>query len=151
MADPATITAAAFGRLVGASREELDGLILSGILPQPTGRDRRLPLREAAMAYLGHLRTQVAAHRADAAAQRAQDARADAASLALAVEQREVIDLEDARAALDGVCGVIATRFQMIPARVTRDRAHRAILDRALVEAQAELAANLSNPTEKED
>lgn len=145
MADPATITLAAFARLVGATRDELDGLILSGVLPQPSGRDRRLPLREAAMAYLAHLRAQLAAHRADAATQRAQDARADAAALELALEQREVIDLEDARAALDAVCGAIATRFQMIPTRVTRDRAHRAILERAFTEAQAALAAGLAS------
>lgn len=59
MAD-AQITVAAFGRLVGATRAELEALISAGALPKPTGRDRRLPLREAAARYLAHLRAELA-------------------------------------------------------------------------------------------
>ncbi|WP_235841510.1 hypothetical protein [Cereibacter azotoformans] len=96
------------------------------------------------MAYLEHLRAQLAAHRADAATQRAQDARADAAALELAVERGEVIDAEDAHAALDAVCGVVATQFTMIPARVTRDRIQRETLRQAFFDLQSDLAADLA-------
>ncbi len=130
---------------MGASKAELDGLISSGVLPQPTGRDRRLPLREAAAGYLAHLRAELATARAGAAASRAQDARAEAAALELAVEQRELVDAEDVDSALAYVCGAILIGFQVIAPRVTRDRAHRAILERAFTEAQAELAAGLAS------
>ncbi|MBO4169312.1 hypothetical protein LV780_03740 [Cereibacter azotoformans] len=139
-----TVTLAAFRHLVGASKAELDGLISSGVLPQPTGRDRRLPLREAARAYLEHLRAHLATARAGASASRAQDARADAAALELAVEQRELIDAEDAHAALDAVCGVVATQFTMIPARVTRDRIQRETLRQDFFDLQSDLAADLA-------
>lgn len=145
MADPATITLAAFARLVGAARDEIDGLILSGVLPQPSGRDRRLPLREAAAAYLAHLRAHLATARAGASASRAQDARAEAAALDLAVERRELIDAEDVDSALTYVCGAINAAFQYVPIRATRDLSQRRPLAVAFHELPAELAAGLAS------
>ncbi|RAZ83303.1 hypothetical protein [Cereibacter johrii] len=150
MAEPATITAAAFRRLAGASKAELDGLISSGVLPQPTGRDRRLPLREAAARYLAHLRAELATARAGAAASRAQDARADAAALTLAVERRELIDAHEVETALASVCGTINVAMLVIPARVTRDALQLRLLDEAIYRARTELAADLQSEDEKQ-
>ncbi|ULB08424.1 hypothetical protein ORIO_00515 [Cereibacter azotoformans] len=144
MTDP-TITVAAFARLAGATKAELDDLILSGVLPQPTGRDRRLPLREAAVAYLGHLRADLATARAGASASRAQDARADAAALELAVERRDMVDGVDVDIAVAHACGAIRVAFQCIPTRATRDLSQRRPLEVAFHALLAELAAGLAS------
>lgn len=150
MAEPATITVAAFGRLVGASKAELDGLISSGVLPQTTGRDRRLPLREAAAGYLAHLRAHLATARAGAAASRAQDARAEAVALTLEVERRELLDAQEVEVALASVCGAINTALLVIPARVTRDGRQLRLLDEAIYRLRAKLAADLQSEDEKQ-
>ncbi|RHZ95362.1 hypothetical protein D1122_14865 [Cereibacter sphaeroides] len=147
MAD-ATITAVAFSRLVGATKPEVDELVASGTLPQPTGRDRRLPLREAAASYLAHLRAHLATARAGAAASRAQDARADAAALTLAVERRELIDAQEVEVALDAVCGAINVALLCIPTRVTRDLSQRRLLEESIYRLRAELALDLSTASE---
>lgn len=144
MADRDTITAAAFARLVGATQGEMDALIGAGALPQPTGRNRRLPLRQAAAAYLGHLRAHLVTARAGASASRAQDARAEAAALALAVDRRELLDADDVDAAVAFVCAEIRNRFDIIPTRSTRDLAPRRVLTSVFFEALAELAASLA-------
>lgn len=150
MAEPATITVAAFGRLVGATRAELEALISAGALPKPTGRDRRLPLREAATRYLAHLRAHLATARAGAAASRAQDARAEAAALTLAVERRELLDAHEVEVALASACGAINTAMLVIPARVTRDGRQLRLLDEAIYRLRAELAADLQSKDEKQ-
>ena len=141
----AQITVAAFGRLVGATRAELEALISAGAMPKPTGRDRRLPLREAATGYLAHLRGHLATARAGAAASRAQDARADAAALTLAVERRELIDAHEVEVALAFACGAINTALLVIPARVTRDSRQLRLLEDAIYQLRAELAADLAS------
>ncbi len=102
---------------------------------------------EAVQAYLTHLRESARAASASAAMARARDARVEASELALAVSRRDLIPDGEAEAAADYVCGVIVDRIGGLPARITRDRHDRRLIEDALRKAQDGIAADLAADT----
>ncbi|KQB12534.1 hypothetical protein H9N28_10145 [Rhodobacter capsulatus] len=138
----ATITLAGLRRLTGAEPGELESLIAAGTLPALDGD--HLPMVQAVQAYLTHLRETARTASASAAMARARDARAEASELALAVSRRDFIPDGEAEMATDFLCGIIVDRIGGLPARVTRDRQDRRVIEAALAKAQEGIAADLA-------
>ncbi|NGM47932.1 hypothetical protein G5B31_20655 [Rhodobacter sp. SGA-6-6] len=81
----------------------------------------RVALAEAVPTYFDDLRAALHAGSASASAERAREARADAAALNLAMRRRELIHREELDACLEYLCGTINAALTSLPPRVTRD------------------------------
>jgi len=136
-----TIQVPAFAELVETSEATIRDLIRRGVLPKAAAG--RLPLIEAVRGMIQHVRSEARDATLSAAQEGARAARAEAAELSLAVEQRTLVPDEDAQAALDYVCGAVVTSITGMSARVTRDPHHRRRIDAALLAAQTAIADDL--------
>ena len=120
----------------------LDRLITSGRIGPPDDQGR-VNLIEVLPLFFAELRNELRAGTATAASERARLARAASAELRLAEARRDLVPTEDAAAAVDHLCGTIATTLSGLPARVTRDIPTRRKVEQALHQMQAQLARDL--------
>jgi len=140
---PATTTVAIadFAALCEVSETIIRDLIRRGALPKASAG--RLPLIEAVRVVIRHVRSEARDATLSAAQESARAARAEAAELALAVEQRTLVPDEDAQAAVDHVAGAVVRAATGMAARITRDPNHRRRIDAALLAAQTAIADDL--------
>lgn len=120
----------------------LDRLITSGRIGLPDDQGR-VNLIEVLPLFFAELRNELRAGTATAASERARLARAASAELRLAEARRDLIETDDAAAAVDHLCGAIATVLGGLPARVTRDIPTRRRIEAAIHQVQAQLARDL--------
>lgn len=139
--DPTTVTIQAFERLVGAAPAELAGLLKAGTIRRAA--PGRLGLIEAVRGYVAHVKATARDASLTTAMADARAARAEASELSLALENRDQIPDEDAEAALQHLVGAILEATGGLAARVSRDRAYRAIFEEALRQAQQGIADDL--------
>lgn len=137
-----TIPVSAFAELVETPAATIRDLIRRGALPKASAG--RLPLIEAVRGMIQHVRSEARDATLSAAQEGARVARAEAAELSLAVEQRTLVPDEDAQAAVDHVAGAIVTSITGMAARITRDPNHRRRIDAALLAAQTAIADDLA-------
>lgn len=114
-----TVKIADLAKIFSDTEGRLARLIKAGQITE--GPRGRVGLVEAVQVFLDDLRADLRANTASSSAEKAREARADAAQLRLSEKRREVILRDEASAAVDYVCGAINPACTAIPARVTRD------------------------------
>lgn len=140
--DPTLVSVETFRKLVSAGPGEVEALLKSGTLRRAA--PGRLALIEATRAYIGHVRATARDATAAAAQADARQARAEASELSVSIQNREVIPDADADAALLHICGAVLEVVAGLPARVSRDRGDRAVIEDALRAAQTALCDELA-------
>lgn len=112
-------------------------LIAAGRIEKPDG-EGRVDIAVAVPLFFTELRAELRASTASASAERARQARAEAAELTLALARRDVIAQDDAAQAIDSLCGAINEALTSLAPRVTRDiRRRRGIEAAAFATRQA--------------
>lgn len=140
--DPTLVSVETFRKLVSAGPGEVEALLKSGAIRRAA--PGRVPLVEAVRAFISHVRASARDATAAAAMSDARSARAEASELSVSIQSRELIRDEEAEAAMQHVAGAILETFAGLPARVSRDRADRAVIETALCAAQAALSDELA-------
>lgn len=140
--DPTLVSIETFRKLVQAGPGEVEGLLKSGTLKRAA--PGRLPLIEAVRAFISHTKAQAKDASAAAAQADARAARAEASELSLALQDRTLIRDEEADAALLAVVGAILETLSGLPARVSRGRLDRSVIEDTLRAAQAAIADDLA-------
>ena len=143
-----TITVAGLRQLCGAAQGEIEALVRARLL---TARAGKVPLVAGIRAYLDGIRAATKSASLVAAQDAAKVARADAAELALAVDDRRLVKQVEAEEAVAAICGAIMSRTFTISARVTRDVRERRKIEDALRGLQADIAkavAGIDDPAE---
>ncbi|WP_172374038.1 hypothetical protein [Mesorhizobium sp. NZP2234] len=85
----------------------------------------RYPLQAAVRGYIKFLKGTIAGQTKSASSNRAQDARAAEIELRIAREDRRIVDMGEAVAALDRVTGDFLQAIGGLPARITREPRER--------------------------
>ena len=120
----------------------LDRLVAAGRITPPDNQGR-IDLVQALPSFFKELRIELRASTATAASELSRLARAASTELRLAEARRDLIETDDADAAVDHLCGTISTTLGGLPARVTRDVPTRRRIEQAVHQVQAQLARNL--------
>lgn len=118
-------------------------LVASGRITAPDAKGRVM-LAEAVGAYFETVRADLRAATLTAGAERAREARAEAAELQLQMARRDLVARDDAEAATDALCGEILTAFSGLAARITRDVRTRRRIEEITRAAQAALAREVA-------
>lgn len=121
----------------------LDRLTRAGKIGAPDDQGR-VNLIEVLPLFFGELRADMRASTSTAASERARLARAASAELRLAEARRDLIETDDAAAAVDHLCGAISTVLGGLAVRATRDIPTRRRIEAALQQLQAQLARDLN-------
>lgn len=103
-------------------------------------QDGKVSLVAGARAYLDAIRSEARSASLTAARDGAREARAEAAELALLIDERAMVDDADASAALAAVCGTVTSEIAIIAARTSRDMAVRRVVEDVLHTTQQEIA-----------
>ncbi|NGM47938.1 hypothetical protein G5B31_20685 [Rhodobacter sp. SGA-6-6] len=115
-----SIAVSDLSRVLGDDKEaRLRGLIRAGRIREISRG--RVMLAEAVPVFFDDLRASLQAGSASASAERAREARADAAALNLAIRRREVVNRDDLDMAIEHLCAAINAALTSLPPRVTRD------------------------------
>ena len=114
-----TVKITDLARIFADSEGRLRRLIAEGKIKEASRG--RVGLVEAVQIFLDDLRADLRANTASASAEKAREARADAAQLRLKEKRRDVIPREEAEAGLAYLCGAVNAALTAIPARATRD------------------------------
>lgn len=122
----------------------MDRLIAAKRIAPPDDQGR-IDLVQTLPSFFQELREQMRASTATAASERARLARAASSELRLAEARRELIETDDASAAVDHLCGSILTALSGLPARCTRDIPIRRRIEQSIHITQAALARDLEN------
>ncbi|MER9937430.1 hypothetical protein [Mesorhizobium sp. M0088] len=101
----------------------IDQLVREGHIPK-LGRGR-YPLEASVHGYIKFLKGTIAGQTKSASSNRAQDARAAEIELRMAREDRRIVDMGEAVAALDKVTGDFLQSIGGLPARITREPRER--------------------------
>lgn len=142
-ASAALVPLAALRKALGDTAESgtMSRLIAAGkVVPDGEGR---VDIVAVLPIYFSELRAELRASTATAASERARVARAASAELRLAEARREMIEVEDATAAVDHLVGAILTGLSGLPARITRDIPTRRKIEAILHKVQGELAREI--------
>lgn len=140
--DPTLVSPQTFARLSGAQPGEIETLLRTGVIRR--AGPGKISLVEATRALIEHVKSCARDASLVAAQAEGKTARAEAAELALLVENRELIPDEQADAAVDHVAGAIITAISCIPARASRDIHTRAQMDANLRTIQDQIAKDLA-------
>ena len=120
----------------------IDRLVAAGRITAPDNQGR-IDLVQTLPAFFAELREQMRSSTATAASERARLARAASSELRLAEARRELIETDDASAAVDHLCGAVLTVLSGLPARITRDVPTRRKIEARLHSMQGALVREI--------
>ena len=139
------IPIASFRRLSGAEPGQVEGLIRARLI---TVKDGQISLVQATRALIDHVRAEAKNSSLSAARNEAREARALASELELQIDERLLVDGEDADEALRHIALSASREFSIIPARTTREMKDRRTLENLLWLAQHLLSETLKEGAE---
>lgn len=122
-----TIAAGDAARLLMISLERLRQIAKMGYFPR--AQNGRYHLVAVVQGYIKFLKDDERRSSKSATASRMQDAKAAEIEIRIAEKRRELIPIEDHRAAMDIIVGKVREEFSGLPARATRDLSMRRKLE----------------------
>ena len=129
-------------QLLGVSRERISQLVKMGYIEKP-GRDK-YNIVNLVQGYINFLKDDERRGQKVKAQSRVSDARATEIELRTAERQRQLVQLEDATAAMDAVVGTVSSEMKGFPARFTREKKLKARLETSINESLDRIATSLT-------
>lgn len=120
---PKTVDRRTLSAHLGISAKRIDQLVKEGFITK-VGKGA-YPFSESVQGYGRSMKATIEGQTKNVSANRAQNARAAEIELRMAREDRKIIDLTEAVAALDRVAGDFLQTVGGLPARITRDPRER--------------------------
>lgn len=107
------------------------------------------PLAASVRAYVRWLRDESRRAAQSAANSRFQDAKAAQIEQKIAREARKLIYLQEALETVDAICGLFRSELDGLPARATRDKALREVLEKVVFDILTRISDEMEKQAEK--